>query len=288
MARFATAAIVASGAIGPCHRPPIIARMSDSDRALLGGQTASRFLRQHWQKHALLVRSAMPGFSGMFDRASLVALATRDDVESRLVVSERGTLHARARTVPARRLQGAAARATGRCSCRASTCTRTRRDALLRRFSFLPYARLDDLMVSYAAPGGGVGPHFDSATTCSCCRASAGAAGATAAQHDLSLRPGSAAEDPAHVHARARRRARARRHAVPAAAVRARRRRARRVHDLFDRLSRRSAQELAAAFLDFLRDAIDRRGPLRRPRSRARRTSPRESAVACNAARPTC
>ena len=35
-------------------------------------------------------------------------------------------------------------------------------DALLRRFSFLPFARLDDLMVSYAAPGGGVGPHFDS------------------------------------------------------------------------------------------------------------------------------
>ena len=35
-------------------------------------------------------------------------------------------------------------------------------DALLRRFSFVPYARLDDLMVSYAAPGGGVGPHFDS------------------------------------------------------------------------------------------------------------------------------
>jgi 50S ribosomal protein L16 3-hydroxylase len=35
-------------------------------------------------------------------------------------------------------------------------------DTLLRRFAFLPYARLDDLMVSYAAPGGGVGPHFDS------------------------------------------------------------------------------------------------------------------------------
>ncbi len=34
-------------------------------------------------------------------------------------------------------------------------------DALLRRFRFLPYARLDDLMVSYAAPGGGVGPHLD-------------------------------------------------------------------------------------------------------------------------------
>lgn len=35
-------------------------------------------------------------------------------------------------------------------------------DALLRRFAFLPYARLDDLMVSYAVTGGGVGPHFDS------------------------------------------------------------------------------------------------------------------------------
>jgi 50S ribosomal protein L16 3-hydroxylase len=35
-------------------------------------------------------------------------------------------------------------------------------DAMLRRFAFLPYARLDDLMVSYAAPGGGVGPHYDS------------------------------------------------------------------------------------------------------------------------------
>jgi 50S ribosomal protein L16 3-hydroxylase len=35
-------------------------------------------------------------------------------------------------------------------------------DALLRRFAFIPYARLDDVMVSYAAPGGGVGPHVDS------------------------------------------------------------------------------------------------------------------------------
>jgi 50S ribosomal protein L16 3-hydroxylase len=35
-------------------------------------------------------------------------------------------------------------------------------ERLLRRFAFLPQARLDDVMVSYAAPGGGVGPHFDS------------------------------------------------------------------------------------------------------------------------------
>ena len=35
-------------------------------------------------------------------------------------------------------------------------------EQLLRRFAFVPQARLDDVMVSYAAPGGGVGPHFDS------------------------------------------------------------------------------------------------------------------------------
>jgi len=35
-------------------------------------------------------------------------------------------------------------------------------DELLRRFSFVPQARLDDVMVSYATPGGGVGPHVDS------------------------------------------------------------------------------------------------------------------------------
>jgi 50S ribosomal protein L16 3-hydroxylase len=34
--------------------------------------------------------------------------------------------------------------------------------ALLEQFAFVPRARLDDLMVSFATDGGGVGPHFDS------------------------------------------------------------------------------------------------------------------------------
>jgi len=135
--------------------------MSDSDRALLGGQTASRFLRQHWQKAALLVRSAVPGFNGMFDRSSLVALATRDDVESRLVVNERGRYaltHG-----PFRRVDFKALPAQGwTLLVQGVNLHSDDADALLRRFSFLPFARLDDLMASYAVPGGGVGPHFDS------------------------------------------------------------------------------------------------------------------------------
>jgi 50S ribosomal protein L16 3-hydroxylase len=34
--------------------------------------------------------------------------------------------------------------------------------AMLERFRFVPDARLDDVMISYATEGGGVGPHFDS------------------------------------------------------------------------------------------------------------------------------
>src|SRR5512139_3749637 len=51
-----------------------------------GSLDPAAFLARHWQRNALLVRQAIPGFAGFLDRASLVALALRDDVESRLVV----------------------------------------------------------------------------------------------------------------------------------------------------------------------------------------------------------
>jgi len=130
-------------------------------RSLLGGLTPAAFLRRHWQKRALLVRDAIRGFGGLLTRAELFRLACRDDVESRLVLRERGRwslAHGPFRAadftgLPARRwtllVQGVNLHlAAG--------------DALLRRFAFIPYARLDDLMVSYAAPGGGVGAHADS------------------------------------------------------------------------------------------------------------------------------
>ncbi|HTS23831.1 MAG TPA: cupin domain-containing protein [Casimicrobiaceae bacterium] len=130
-------------------------------RALLDGGTATRFISRYWQKRPLLIRRALPGFSGLLSWDELAALAARDDVESRLVLRERGrwTLahgpfrRAELRGLPGRNwtllVQGVNLHVAAA-------------DALLRRFSFLPYARLDDLMVSYAAPGGGVGPHFDS------------------------------------------------------------------------------------------------------------------------------
>ena len=131
------------------------------ERALLGGLTATQFLRRHWQKKPLLVRQAIPGFAGLLSRDALFSLAARDDVESRLVLRQRGRWslahgpfrRSDLRALPARGwtllVQGVNLHVAAG-------------DALLRRFDFIPYARLDDLMVSFAAPGGGVGPHFDS------------------------------------------------------------------------------------------------------------------------------
>ena len=52
-------------------------------KELLGGLSASEFLRKYWQKNPLLVRQAVGGFQGLLSRAELFALAGRDDVESR-------------------------------------------------------------------------------------------------------------------------------------------------------------------------------------------------------------
>jgi len=131
------------------------------EHGLLGGMTPTQFLRRHWQKKPLFVARAIAGFAAVVSVDSLFALAARDDVESRIVLRERGRwclehgpfTKSRRRALPARNwtllVQGVNDHVA-------------EADALLRRFDFIPYARLDDLMVSFAAPGGGVGPHVDS------------------------------------------------------------------------------------------------------------------------------
>lgn len=130
-------------------------------RHLLGGRTVAAFLARYWHKAPLLVRNAAPGFGGIVTRDELFALATRDDVESRLVHTARDgyTLD----DGPFRRAELARLpRRNWTLLVQGVNLHSDAADALLRRFSFIPYARADDLMVSYAAPGGGVGPHFDS------------------------------------------------------------------------------------------------------------------------------
>jgi 50S ribosomal protein L16 3-hydroxylase len=128
---------------------------------LLGGLNAKRFLSQFWQKKPLLVRNAIPDFKGVVQAPELFALATRNDIESRLVWRRSGAWHLR--EGPFLRTDLARLPTTGwTLLVQGLNLELSAADALLRRFRFLPYTRLDDVMVSHASPGGGVGPHLDS------------------------------------------------------------------------------------------------------------------------------
>ena len=138
------------------------------EEALLGGLSAQAFLRRHWQKRPLLVRRALPGFRGAIGKSALFALATRDDIESRLVERRKdrtGRGGGRWSLTQGPLKKSDLAKAGTRnwtLLVNGVNCHNEAAERLLRRFSFIPQARLDDVMVSYAAPGGGVGPHVDS------------------------------------------------------------------------------------------------------------------------------
>jgi 50S ribosomal protein L16 3-hydroxylase len=127
---------------------------------LLGGMTVKQFLSRHWQKRPLLVREAIPDFKGIIQPAELARLALRDDVESRAVWRSSNRWHLRHGPFLRSELRARQPRWT--VLVQGVNLHDSRVDALMQRFAFIPYARLDDVMVSFATPGGGVGPHLDS------------------------------------------------------------------------------------------------------------------------------
>jgi 50S ribosomal protein L16 3-hydroxylase len=126
---------------------------------LLGGLTPEQFLRDYWHKKPLLIRQAIPQMQAILSRDALVALAARDDVESRLVsyFDQRWQMQ----SGPLKK-RPAFTKKAWTLLVQGVNLHEDAADALLRQFRFLPDARLDDLMISYATEGGGVGPHFDS------------------------------------------------------------------------------------------------------------------------------
>ncbi|MFM9922508.1 cupin domain-containing protein [Variovorax sp. H27-G14] len=128
---------------------------------LLGGLSAAQFMRRHWQKKPLLVRQAIPAMVPPIERSALFALAEREEVESRLIRHgksgwslKHGPLARRA--LPPLKQPGWTMLVQG------ADLHHEGVHELLRQFRFLPDARLDDLMISYASDTGGVGAHFDS------------------------------------------------------------------------------------------------------------------------------
>ncbi|MGK2952481.1 MAG: JmjC domain-containing protein [Thiobacillus sp.] len=128
---------------------------------LLGGLSPTSFLRDVWHKRPLLIRNAVPDFPGLLSPGEMQQLACRDDVESRLVQGsgKRWQLdHGPFSKSDFKRLP----KTEWSLLVQSLNHFLPEADALLAQFNFIPHARLDDLMVSYAVPGGSVGPHFDS------------------------------------------------------------------------------------------------------------------------------
>ena len=128
---------------------------------LLGGLTVNEFLRDYWQKKPLLIRQAFPDFNGLIDSQKLLALACSEDVQARLVTQKRGKYELQQSPFEPEQLDTLGKR---KWTVLVQGVNHYLPEAaeLLQHFSFIPHARLDDLMVSFATKGGGVGPHFDS------------------------------------------------------------------------------------------------------------------------------
>lgn len=129
-------------------------------KPFVAGMPPAEFLRRYWQKRMLLARRALPQYAHFLARGTLFELAGRDDVETRLVTRRRGGWRVEHGPIARRRLERLPA-ADWTLLVQGVNHVLPAAAALLQAFAFLPYARLDDVMVSYAPRGGGVGPHFD-------------------------------------------------------------------------------------------------------------------------------
>lgn len=126
----------------------------------LGGMTAQQFLRDYWQKKPLLIRNAFPQFSGLLAPQQLIELACAADAQARLVTQRKDKWKLEHAPFAADDFSGLG-KSKWTVLVQGVNHHLAEGAELLGHFSFVPHARLDDLMVSYAPRGGGVGPHFD-------------------------------------------------------------------------------------------------------------------------------
>lgn len=128
----------------------------------LGEMSLEVFLRDYWQKKPLVIRNAITDIQSPIDADELAGLACEADIESRLIAfdldadrweMEQGPFdESRFSSLPEQNWT---------LLVQAVDHWVPEAHALLRRFNFIPNWRIDDLMISYAVKGGGVGPHYD-------------------------------------------------------------------------------------------------------------------------------
>ena len=118
------------------------------------------FLRDYWQKKPLLIRNPWAQWVNPLEPDELAGLACEDDVAARLVSHAGGALTAEDGPIPEARF-GQLGRDQWTLLVQAVDHFVPDVAALIEPFRFVPNWRIDDVMVSVAADGGGVGAHFD-------------------------------------------------------------------------------------------------------------------------------
>src|SRR5450830_819901 len=106
------------------------------------------FLAHYWQKKPVLIRQGFPGFYDLIRPDELAGLACEPQIESRLIYKQDGAWQA----------ESGPFESYGRFGKKDWSLDVA---DLVQAFSFIPKWRLDDVMISYATNGGGVGPHID-------------------------------------------------------------------------------------------------------------------------------
>jgi len=133
----------------------------NSPLQLLNGLTPTSFLAEYWQKKPLLIRQAIPNFKGLLSPNDLAGLACEDEVQSRIIQQKKEKW-----TVKNGPFDDDDFAKLGKknWTLLVQSVNQHLPEAadLLAKFNFIPHARLDDLMVSFAPTGGGVGAHVDS------------------------------------------------------------------------------------------------------------------------------
>lgn len=121
---------------------------------------SAAFLQSHWQKEPLLIRQGLKHWSNPLEPDELAGLACEEGIESRLVVGGDGHWSVEHGPITPDRFDTIGSKDWS-LLVQAVDHHVPEVSALLELFRFIPNWRIDDVMVSFAADGGGVGPHFD-------------------------------------------------------------------------------------------------------------------------------
>lgn len=118
------------------------------------------FLDKYWQKKPLLIRDAFPDFDNPLTPNEIAGLACEESVESRIIKSDNGHWQLSHGPFEASQFSDLSEK-NWTLLVQSLDHWVPEIALLLNKFRFIPNWRIDDIMASFAVPGGSVGPHFD-------------------------------------------------------------------------------------------------------------------------------